>query len=135
MNTVNILGRMVASPELRATQSGKYVTGFTIAVNDGWGDNQKTYYVDCVAWQKSAELIAQHFPKGARISITGKLTTRQYEDKAGNKRKSVEVLVQDFDFLDSKKSDSSQQKHGSQSNDPFANDSKVVDISDDDMPF
>lgn len=127
MNIVSILGRMVADCDLKATQSGKYVTNFTVAVNDGWGDNQKTYYVDCVAWQKSAELIAQHFPKGARISITGKLTTRQYEDKAGNKRKSVEVLVQDFDFLDSKKSENNQSK------DPFENDSKTVEI--DELPF
>ena len=101
MNKVCLMGRLAADVELRSTQSGKSVCGFTLAV-DRRGKDAGTDWIDCVAWEKTAEHISKYFAKGQRMAVTGKLQTRSYEDKQGNKRKATEVVVEEVDFCESK---------------------------------
>ena len=101
MNKFVGIGRLVADVELRSTNSGKSVCAFTVAINRR-GKDAGTDWVDCVAWEKTAEFISKHFNKGQQIAITGRLQTRSYEDKNGGKRKAVEVVVEEVDFCGSK---------------------------------
>lgn len=101
MNKFLGIGRLVADVELRSTNSGKSVCAFTVAINRR-GKDAGTDWVDCVAWEKTAEFISKHFNKGQQIAITGRLQTRSYKDKNGGKRKAVEVVVEEVDFCGSK---------------------------------
>ena len=138
MNTVNIIGRITHTPDVKTTANGKSVLNFSIAVPKKF-DYQQTDFYDCVAWDKTADLIADHFFKGSQIPIEGHLQTRQWEDREGNKRKSVEIVVDAITFLDKKES-------GTESApipDRAVNNSKAAGFEpdftlledDDDMPF
>ena len=96
LNRVIILGRITNDLEVRQTQSGLAVLSFTVALDNG--KDKPAYFIDCVAWKKSAEFIAEYFDKGRLIAIEGKLSTRTWEDKQGNKRKAVEVIVDSASF-------------------------------------
>lgn len=122
------IGRLTKDPELRYTQSGIAVSTFTLAVDNGFGEKKQTAFIPVVAWRQTAELTANYLKKGSQVGLEGHLSTRSYDDKDGNKRFVMEVVADQVQFLDSKKSDSSQE-------DPFAKDSKTVDISDSDLPF
>ena len=98
MNNVNLIGRLTSDIELKQTNSGKAVCSFCIAIDAG---QDKTNFIDCVAWEGRAENIAKNFKKGSKIGIAGMLTTRTYEDE-GKKRKVTEVLVISFDFCTEK---------------------------------
>ena len=95
MNTVSLIGRLTAKPELKTTTSGKNVTNFTLAV--GRGD--QTDFIDIVAWNKAAELITQYIEKGRELGVTGRISVRSYDDKDGNKRKAFEVVANDITFI------------------------------------
>lgn len=95
MNNVNLIGRLTKDVEVRHTNSGKAVCSFCVAVDGG---KNVAYFIDCVAWEARAENISKYFKKGNKIGIAGMLTTRDYEDSNGNKRKVTEVLVNSFDF-------------------------------------
>ena len=97
------MGRLTADPELKQTQSGTNVTSFTLAI-DRPGTRDKTDFINFVAWRQMAEFICKYFRKGHKIALTGYLTSRQYEDKNGNKRTSFEVVVDRAEFAESKKS-------------------------------
>ena len=107
-NTVILSGRLSAPVELKQTPNGKYVTSFTIANDIGYGENKRTNWLDIVAWGKTAELITKYFAKGDLIGIKGEIQTRQYEDKNGNKRKAVEILCNEVEFLGGKKATETQ---------------------------
>lgn len=95
MNNVSLSGNLTKKPELRSTQTGKKVANFTIAINEG---KDKTEFVNCIAWEKTAELIEQYFHKGDRMACVGKLQTRKWQDQQGQDRYSTEVVVREFDF-------------------------------------
>lgn len=99
LNNITIVGRTTADIELKTTTSGKNVANFTLASN-GWNDS--TNFIDCVSWNKTAEILAQYATKGKQLAITGRLETRSYEDKGGNKRKATEVVVNDVQLLGGK---------------------------------
>lgn len=105
MNKVVLLGRLTAKPELRYTASNVAYTRFTVAVNrrqtkeDGSRD---TDFIGCVAWRRTAEIIAQYFDKGRQICIEGNIRTGSYDDQNGNKRYTTDVVVDNFDFVESK---------------------------------
>ena len=103
MNTVCLIGRIGRDPEMRHTQSGTAVCTLSLAVDDGWGDNKKTYWFDVVCWKEAAERAAQHLAKGARVAVTGRLTQREWE-KDGQKRRIVEIVASSVDYLDRKAS-------------------------------
>lgn len=99
MNKMALIGRLTADVELRTTQSGKNVCSFVVAV-DRPGNDAGADFITCVAWEKTAELIARYFRKGSKIGLTGRVTTRNWEDKDGHKRKETEVMVESFDFCE-----------------------------------
>ena len=81
------------------------VASFTIAVERSYakaGEQRQADFIDCVAWRQSAEAITKYFQKGSMIAVTGSVQTRNYEDKNGNKRKAVEVIVDSASFCGSK---------------------------------
>ena len=105
INNVVLMGRLVAAPELKSTQSGTAVTAFTLAVERAYakqGEQRQADFIDCVSWRNTAEFITKYFQKGSMVAITGSIQTRNYEDKNGNKRKAVEVLVNNVSFCGSK---------------------------------
>ncbi len=101
MNKVVLLGRLAADPELRQTGNGISVTSFTIAVDRQYskGADRQTDWIDIVAWRNTAEFVCKYFQKGSPIIVEGSLQTRLWEDKAGQKRKSVEVQAENVEFV------------------------------------
>ena len=104
MNIVILMGRMTRDPELKYTSNGKAYTTFTLAVQK---TKDEAEFIDCVAWEKTAENIAEYFGKGNRILIQGRLSVNSYEQN-GEKRKFTRVLANTFEFIDSKNSGNSQ---------------------------
>lgn len=105
LNNVSLMGRLTAAPELKSTNTGTAVTAFTLAVERAYakqGEQRQTDFIDCVAWRTTAEFITKYFQKGSMIAVTGSIQTRSYEDKNGNKRKAVEILVNSVSFCGSK---------------------------------
>jgi single-strand DNA-binding protein len=104
INNAVLMGRLVATPELRATTNGVEVTSFTIAVDKyaKQGEEKKADFIDCVAWRQTAVFVSKYFQKGSMIAVTGAIQTRTYEDKDGNKRKAVEIVVGNASFCGSK---------------------------------
>ena len=102
LNHNTIMGRLVREPELRRTNSGKPVCSFTIAC-DKPGKDSGTSFIDCVAWDKTAEFIDNYFLKGSAIIVEGRLESRQYETKDGQKRTVLEVVVSQAHFCEKKK--------------------------------
>lgn len=108
LNHITIMGRLVRDPELRRTNSGKAVTSFTIAC-DKPGKDSGTSFIDCVAWEKTAEFINNYFMKGSAILLEGRLESRQYETKDNQKRTVVEVVVSQTYFCEKKKEETTTQ--------------------------
>ena len=139
-NLVVLTGRLTADPELKTTQSGISVTSFSVAVNRPYrtGEEQQTDFINVVAWRKTAEFIAKYFKKGNMIGIEGSIQTRKYTDKNGNNRTAFEVVVNNTQFVDSKR-DSAASQGGEQpasfSNAGADDFSDLSDVSDDDLPF
>lgn len=101
------MGRIGSDLNLTQTQSGVSVLSFRVAVDRDFKDKQtgerETDWINCVAWRGKAEFIANHFSKGRMIVLAGRLQTRDYTDKDGNKRYVTEILVSDVYFADSKR--------------------------------
>ena len=141
LNTVIIMGRLTVAPELKSTQSGKLVTSFAVAVDrayKGANEERQTDFIDCVAWTNTAEFISKYFHKGSLIAIVGRLQTRTYEDKNGNKRKATEVVIEQASFTGEKKNDSEGKPaaninvtYDSQADSDF----EEIGADDDDLPF
>lgn len=100
INNTTLVGRVVRDLEVRTTESGKSVASFALAV-DGFGKDAPANFIDCVAWNKAAEILAEYATKGKQIAITGRLQTRTWE-KDDVKRKATEVIVDQFQLLGSK---------------------------------
>ena len=111
LNVVAIMGRLVADPELRTTQSGTKVCSFRIACDRNFarqGEQRQADFIDIVAWRQQAEFVSKYFQKGSLIAIEGSLQTRQYQDKNGNNRTAVEVVANNVNFAGSKSNGSNQ---------------------------
>ena len=106
MNFVILAGRLTRDPEIRYTDSKKAVVSFSVAVDDGKDrdGNRKTQFINCVAWEKTAEFIDEYFKKGDGINLTGKITTRTYE-KDGRKNYVTEVVASIVEFPLSRKTE------------------------------
>ena len=102
MNKVTLIGRLTADPELRQTGEGTNVTNFTLAVTrpySGKESEPQTDWIDIVAWRNTAEFVCKYFQKGSPIVVEGSIQTRIWEDKAGQKRKSVEIVAENVEFV------------------------------------
>ena len=105
-NKVTLMGNLTRDPETRTTPGGQSVTSFSLAVNRSWrgadGQQQEAVsYIDCTAWGKAGEIIAQYMGKGRALLVSGRLDQRSWDDKeTGQKRNKVEVVVEDFNFVD-----------------------------------
>ena len=100
-----IAGNITRDPELRSTPSGNSVCSFSVAVNrvyrDANGENKEDVsFIDCSAWGKLGEMIANYAKKGTGVLVSGRLSQRTWEDKnGGGKRSRVEIVVEDFNFI------------------------------------
>lgn len=81
MKSITVAGGITRDAEIRQTGNGKSVTGFSVAVDDGWGDNKRTLYFDCGLWGQRGERLAQYLTKGTKVAVTGDFTTREHDGK------------------------------------------------------
>ncbi len=107
LNRVMLMGNLTRDPELRYTNSNMAVINFGLAINRRWrnqaGDQQEeTVFVDCEAWGKQAETINQYLKKGRPVYLEGRLKLDQWEDKEGQKRSKLKVVVEGFQFIDAR---------------------------------
>lgn len=155
INRVILVGRLTKDIEMRKTQSGASVVSFTLACDRRFKQQGQpdADFINCVAWNKTAELMSQYLGKGALIGVEGRINTRNYEDKDGRRVYVTEVVAETVQFLESRKDRQSnsyadQNNYGqpvsdpsgyqadessSKSDDDFSDGS--LDIASDDLPF
>ena len=115
INRVVLIGRLTKDPELRKTQSGTSVVSYTIAVNrrsqtPGQPDAD---FINCVAWNKTAELMAQYLHKGSLIGVEGRIQTRSYDNQQGQRVYVTEVVTDSVQFLEPKNAQPQQNSYNS----------------------
>lgn len=98
VNRMILQGRLCADPEMRRTQNGTAVCSFRVAWSETIKDRETKLFLNCVAWQGTAELICKYWYKGKEILLEGKLSTREYQDKNGNDRSVTEMTVDRVHF-------------------------------------
>ena len=149
MNRVMLIGRLTAKPELRYTSSNIPFARFSVAVNRTFSNSQgqrETDFINVVVWRKQAENVCNFLDKGSLVSVEGRLQTGSYDDKDGNKRYTTDVVLDNFEFLESKNRQStndisneeptpydyqeSSQNSVNVQNDPFAEFGDSVSIDD-----
>lgn len=159
MNRAVIVGRLTRDPDLRYTSNGHAVANFTVAVNRPFRNEQgeqEADFINCVAWRKQAENLANYMRKGSRVGVDGRIQTRSYDNDQGQKVFVTEVLAESITFLESRSE--SQQTQQGQANpyqqqaqtsyeqygagqqqqtpsNPFAHDGEKINVSDDELPF
>lgn len=124
LNNTTLVGRLTKDPDLKYTQSGKAVAQFTLAVTRDFKNADGEYdadFINCVMWGKSAETLADRVKKGERISLAGRIQTRNYENNDGQRVYVTEVVANTFHFLET--------KGGNGGN------NQQRPITDDDLPF
>lgn len=106
LNQISVMGRFARDPELRRTGSGKPVTSFTLACDRDFKNSQtgekEVDFIDCVAWNSTAEIVEKYFHKGQMAVAMGRLQIRQYTDKNGQKSRQAEILVSSVYFCGGK---------------------------------
>lgn len=166
INRAVLTGRLTKEAELRVTQSGLSVATFTLAVNRQYSKAKgDADFINCVIWRKAAENFCNFTSKGSLVGIDGRIQTRSYENKSGQKVYVTEIVVDSFSLLESKKDRLANNYNGidnnngansnnngfsnnttgtnytnsrsneSQAPDPFAESGDSIDITDDDLPF
>lgn len=146
MNKVLLIGRVTKDVELRKTNSGTSVTSFTVAVNRRGSQDNQADFINCTAWNRTAEVMSQYVKKGALISVEGRIQTRNYE-KDGQRVYITDVVADNVQFLESKSSRensgySSQSNYQQKDNNDYQEDKPLedesldsLDLSDDDLSF
>lgn len=131
LNHVSMQGRLVRDPDYKYTPSGTPVCGFTVVWSETYKDKETTCFLNCNAWNKTAEFISNYFKKGDQIIVEGKLTSRDYIDNQGNKRYVTELLIDKVHFCGGKKDkEENTLEKDNQQIDGY------IDITDDgDLPF
>lgn len=102
MNKVFLIGNLTRDPEMSETGNGTAVCRFSIAVNRSYAEStgeRKTDFFECTAWRGTAESVGRYCKKGHKVAVTGSIQIRNYEDNRGNRRTSVDIIVQDVEFL------------------------------------
>jgi single-strand DNA-binding protein len=150
LNRVILIGRLTRDPELRYTPSGVAVTQFTLAVDRPFtsqSGNKEADFINIVTWRQLAETCANYLRKGRLTAVEGRLQIRNYENNEGRKVYVTEVVADNVRFLESAGGANRGEDGGDPPNrsgmnstrnnnqDPFIDDGRPVDISDDDLPF
>lgn len=155
MNNVNLVGRLTRPVDLRYTQTGIAYGSFTLAVTRKYKNKdgeREADFINCVIWKKGAELLANYTQKGSLIGVSGPIQTRSYDNQQGQRVYVTEVLVENFDFLESRKNDvdgfsnagnintqnfnKNQNLGGNfENSDPFMSNGDVFNVQEDDLPF
>lgn len=155
MNNANLVGRLTRPVDLRYTQTGIAYGSFTLAVNRKYKNKDGEHeadFINCVIWKKGAELLANYTQKGSLIGVSGPIQTRSYDNQQGQRVYVTEVLVENFDFLESRKNDAdgflnagnintqnfnkNQNLGGNfENSDPFISNGDVFNVQEDDLPF
>lgn len=142
LNRVILIGRLTKDPELRHTPAGVAVTQFTLAVDrpftSGDKKEREADFINIVTWRQLAETCANYLRKGRLTAVEGRIQVRNYDNNEGKKVYVTEVIADNVRFLESSGgSGSSEPKLDKErgQKDPFIEDGKPIDISDDDLPF
>lgn len=98
VNRMILQGRLCADPEMRRTQNGTAVCSFRVAWSETVKDRETKLFLNCVAWQGTAEMICKYFRKGKELAVEGRLSTREYDDRDGNRRSVTEMTVDRVHF-------------------------------------
>ena len=125
LNHIVIMGRLTRDPELRYTQSNTPVAGFTVAVDRDFGGRdggeRQTDFIDCTAWRQTGEFVSKYFRKGSMIVVSGRLQSRKWEDRDGNKRTNWEINVDNVYFGESRRdSNAGDNSYSSRSADSYS---------------
>ena len=156
INHVALVGRLTKDPELRKTKKGTSTVSYTLACNrrvktPGQPDAD---FISCVAWNKTADLMAKHLHKGSLIGVTGHIQTRHYDNQQGQRVYITEVVTDTIEFLEPKNTNNQlnsekntyKQNNTGQNNqytqpavepsfNSYFDSNDTLDISDDDLPF
>ena len=148
INIVALTGRICHDLEVKTTTNGVSLLRFRLAVDRAYtpkGEEKKTDFIDCVAWRNTAEFVDRYFKKGSMIAVVGSIQTGEFTDKDGNKRKQVEVVVDNVSFCGGKQDSAVEAAKSTPTNDSaiinFANSAKEQGVEyeeitlDDDLPF
>lgn len=135
INRTVLTGRLTRDPELKYTQQGTAVLSFTLAVDRQFKNNneREADFLNCVIWRRSAENFAKFTHKGSLVGVDGRLTTRNYDNKQGQKVYVTEVTVDNFALLDSKNNGISVQQNGQNNTNITNNGNADIDLSS--LPF
>lgn len=164
INNVTIIGRTTKDIELRATSSGTNNASFTLAVERNFKNangEKETDFINCVAWRKTAEIVAQYAPKGSLIGVRGRIQTRNYENNQGVRVYVTEVVADEVQLIDTRNNNQganannyqnnennggfngSHQQSSVNTNDPFQNsvqggfnmNNNTLEVDSSDLPF
>lgn len=161
INNVVLVGRLTKDPDVQYTQGGNGVAyvNFTLAVNRTFTNSKgerEADFISCQLWRKSAEYLGKYATKGSLIGMQGRIQTSSYDNQQGQRVYRTDVVADRFSLLESKQEAEARQQHSNQDkqkdnskpnyeninnssnnqqNDPFADNSRPIDISDDDLPF
>lgn len=126
MNNVNIIGNLTRDVELRYTTDQKPIARFSIAVNDGYGEQQRTSYIPIVVFGKQAENADRYLSKGSKVAVNGRIQTGSYE-KEGRTIYTTDIIASNIEFLSTKQSANSEKKPDEPSG--------YTALSEDEVPF
>lgn len=145
INNTTLVGRLTKDVDLRYTSNGTATGTFTLAVNRPFKNangEQEADFIQCVIWRKNAENFANFTRKGSLVGITGRIQTRTYDNKEGQRVYVTEVVADNFALLESKKDGAgngqtgqSNTRSSNQPSDPFSSHGQSIVIGDDDLPF
>ncbi len=137
LNDTNFVGNLTRDPELTYTQTGIALCRMSVAVQRDYKNNEGGYdadFIPVVVWRQLAEVCASNLTKGRKVAIKGRIQSNVYENQEGKRVSRLDVVAESVYFLD-RKNDTGNTESSQGGSDPFHDDGKPIDISDDNLPF
>lgn len=135
MNKVILVGNTCNDIEVRKTQSGKSVCEFALAINENYGGENRTDFIDVQAWEKTAENLAKFVSKGSKLLVEGKIRTNTYQTQEGKKMKRTVVVASNFEFMQTKQTPQPQPQQQAPTPQPQPQQYQEPTIEMDELPF
>jgi len=138
MNKTVLIGRLTKDPEIRYLTSGTAVTTFTLAVSRNFANQQgdkQADFIPIVVWRNLAENCAKYLAKGRLVAVLGRIQTRSYDGKDGQKRYATEVVADEVQFLDGSSGRQAQPTQPNISDDESLEGFRVIEGEEDELPF